>query len=234
MCILRQGVLTVLSDAEKAVLKSQEECLQNVLEQPTFEAAKDIIRDAFESEVQFPIQDKIEEIKTALIEKLKADQETFYATGFSFICSARPDEILIFDSDKASGKSIQSRVELRKDVLALQAGPEKVTMQNNHRILMQHEEFAFFYQQLSYFISVVEDTFNDAREALLKAITVADLLAVPVPDYNAAVVDIPRTFMPIATIWERRDNYMNNTCVVQWLQKWLGDGYINESTTDVE
>jgi len=239
ICILRNGAPVLLSYAEKGILKAQDKCLTELSNQPTFEAVQDSVRAAFDIDAELYTQVMIDEIKGILIEKLNQGKEAFYKTGFGFICLAKPDEILVFDSDKKSGKSIQSRVELRKDVPELQARPEKVTMQNNIRILMAHEEFVFFYQQLSYFISVVEDAFGDAREAVLKTITVKDLLDIPAPDYNKAVEVIPRTFMPKATIWERRDKYVNNIRVVRWLNsgwfsKRFGDGYLTDPAIDKE
>ena len=231
LCELINGQACILSDAERMPL--EEAKMPEVFKCRTFAEALQTAKQ-YESDLIVS-----ERVKVFLQRILKVEKAAFYKTGFGFICLAKPDEILVFDSDKKSGKSIQSRVELRKDVLELQARPEKVTMQDNIRILMAHEEFVFFYQQLSYFISVVEDAFGDARESVLKTITVKDLLDIPAPDYNKAVEVIPRTFIPKATIWERRDKYVNNIRIVRWLNsgwfsKRFGDGYPTDTDPEVD
>ena len=239
ICILRNGAPVLLSYAEKETLKAQDKCLCELSNQPTFEAVQDSVQNAFDIDAELHTQVMIDEIKGILIEKLKAAKEALYATGFGFICLAKPDEISVFNAGIESAKRIQGRVELRKNVPALQARPEKVIMLNDFRLYMSPDEFHFFYLQLSYFVSVVEDAFGDAREAVLKTITVKDLLDIPAPDYNKAVEVIPRTFIPKATIWERRDKYVNNIRVVRWLNSgWLskrfGDGYLTDPAIDKE
>jgi hypothetical protein len=231
VCGIINGDLQILDDAGIQWLHIDKECTEEISRYLTFETTQEFLQSKW---TDTPDALLSESIRKAAIEKLKQDKEAFYKTGFNFICLADPDNVSVFNAGLFSGMMIQSSVNLRGAVPALDIEPEKVILQNNERISMGFDEFNFFYLQLAFFIRVVETTFNDAREPLLKATTIDNVLAIPAPDYNEAVKSIPRTFIPKQTIWERRDNYMNNTRVAQWMNKWFGDGYINEPDSEEE